>query len=60
MRACSHAWAVSSKKGWQTRDTFFIRALDFYHWLTIDRARFGDYLMKVMLCLLILDAHTSR
>jgi hypothetical protein len=60
IRASSEAWLASSKKGWQTRDTFLISPLNFCHWLTIYRAIFGDRLMKVMPYLLILDGHTSR
>jgi serine/threonine protein kinase len=54
------AWLVSSPKGWQIRDTFFLWAVHFCHWSTSYRSKLPDPLMRMGKILLILDGHVSR
>jgi hypothetical protein len=57
--AIGEAWLASSESGWQTRETFFLWAVNFAHWSTFYRARLPPCLRKSGL-LLILDGHSSR
>jgi hypothetical protein len=52
-------WFCSSKSGWQTRETFFLWAINFAHWTTLYRAQLPPCL-KASGLLLILDGHSSR
>ena len=53
------SWIVSTKSGWQTKQSFFVWCIFFTHWLTMYRISLPVTLMNNP-ALLIVDGHTSR